>query len=294
MRDPEREASGAARRRARARARRAVRRDPHLAAVSGTDRLPRAAPLRVRAARARRPARAGDRRRRVGDVARRARGVPRRHRSRPRARGGGAAAATRPCSSSSTTGATSIRRSSRAPGSSSRRGCAATSTAARAGGRASTSRTSSSRARPERVAVCALTSRAGGVRRRRDRDSEQGAVRLEAEPALSGRRRPAPRGARRQRRRGVAGRRSTRDPGDRAALRSQARSLEAAGVDPSRRRRLHERERPRLPRHPGRGRRCQGRRAKKLQAALQQADEEDLATGPAAKKIGAATRQLRP
>ena len=45
----------AARRRARARARRPVRGSGHVAAVSGPDRLPRAAPLRVRAARARRP-----------------------------------------------------------------------------------------------------------------------------------------------------------------------------------------------------------------------------------------------
>ena len=47
----------APRRRARARSRRSVRRDRHVAAVSGPDRLPRAAPLRVRAARARRPRR---------------------------------------------------------------------------------------------------------------------------------------------------------------------------------------------------------------------------------------------
>ena len=54
------------RRRARARARRPVRRGRHLAAVPGPDRLPRAAPLRVRAARARRPARARARRGRAG------------------------------------------------------------------------------------------------------------------------------------------------------------------------------------------------------------------------------------
>ena len=48
-------------------ARRAVRRRRHLAAVPGPDRLPRAAPLRVRAARPRRPARPRARRRRGGD-----------------------------------------------------------------------------------------------------------------------------------------------------------------------------------------------------------------------------------
>ena len=57
VRDPARR--GAARRRARGRARRAVRRCRHLAAVSGADRLPRAASLRLRAPGARRPSRAG-------------------------------------------------------------------------------------------------------------------------------------------------------------------------------------------------------------------------------------------
>ena len=45
-----------------ARARRPVRRGRHIAALSGADRLPRAAPLRVRAARARRSSRRGARR----------------------------------------------------------------------------------------------------------------------------------------------------------------------------------------------------------------------------------------
>ena len=49
---------GPARGRPRARARRPVRRRRHLAAVPGPDRLPRAAPLRLRAARPRRPPRA--------------------------------------------------------------------------------------------------------------------------------------------------------------------------------------------------------------------------------------------
>ncbi len=48
--------AGASRGRAGRRVRGDVRRDPHLAALSGTDRLPRAAPLRLRAARSRRPA----------------------------------------------------------------------------------------------------------------------------------------------------------------------------------------------------------------------------------------------
>ena len=80
---PERgcEATVAARRRARARLRRPVRRGRHLAAVSRADRLPRAAPLRVRAARPRRPARARARRRRARhgagrDRARTRRGSP--------------------------------------------------------------------------------------------------------------------------------------------------------------------------------------------------------------------------
>ena len=51
-----RSSDGAARRRARAGPARPVRRGRHLAAVSGADRLPRAAPLRLRAARSRRPA----------------------------------------------------------------------------------------------------------------------------------------------------------------------------------------------------------------------------------------------
>ncbi len=71
---------------------RPVRRHRHLAAVSGADRLPRAAPLRVRAARARRPAGAGDRRRRSRDVGRGARGVPGGRGPRARARVGSAAA----------------------------------------------------------------------------------------------------------------------------------------------------------------------------------------------------------
>ena len=54
---------------------RAVRRRRHLAAVPGADRLPRAAPLRLRAARARRPARARGRRRRRRDEQGRARRV---------------------------------------------------------------------------------------------------------------------------------------------------------------------------------------------------------------------------
>ena len=58
---------GAPRRRARARAAGPVRRGRHLAAVSGADRLPRAAPLRVRAARPGRPAGARARRRRRRD-----------------------------------------------------------------------------------------------------------------------------------------------------------------------------------------------------------------------------------
>ena len=53
--------------------------------VSGPDRLPRAAPLRLRAARARRPTRAGDRRRRRRDV-RAAFARTRRDRRRPRER----------------------------------------------------------------------------------------------------------------------------------------------------------------------------------------------------------------
>ena len=76
-----------ARRLARGSAGGTVRRRPHVAAVSGADRLSRAAPLCVRAARARRPARAGDRRGGLGDVARGARGVP--HGIACGARGGG-------------------------------------------------------------------------------------------------------------------------------------------------------------------------------------------------------------
>ena len=79
------------------------------------------------------------------------------HRGRPRAGGCRRYGLTRPCSSSSTTGATSIRRSSHAPGSNSRRASVGTSTGARAGGRASTSRTSSLRARPERGKVSLLS-----------------------------------------------------------------------------------------------------------------------------------------
>ena len=82
VRDAARRARGAARRRARARAAGPFDARRHLAAVPGPDRLPRAAPLRVRAARARRPARARDRRRRAGTSQRGARGVRRRHRRR--------------------------------------------------------------------------------------------------------------------------------------------------------------------------------------------------------------------
>ena len=62
-----RAADGRARRLERRRARRPLRRDPHVAAVPGPHRLPRAAPLRVRAPRARRSARARARRRRARD-----------------------------------------------------------------------------------------------------------------------------------------------------------------------------------------------------------------------------------
>ncbi len=57
-----------------------VRRRRHVAALPGPDRLPRAAPLRVRAARARRPPRARARRRRVGDELGRPRALRRGHR----------------------------------------------------------------------------------------------------------------------------------------------------------------------------------------------------------------------
>ena len=88
---PRKERPGAARRLAR-RGAAALRRDRHVAAVSRADRLPRAASLRVRAARARRPPSARARRGREGRVARRDRGVRRRDRSRARALRRGAAA----------------------------------------------------------------------------------------------------------------------------------------------------------------------------------------------------------
>ncbi len=87
----------APRRRAHRRVRGHVRRRRHLAALPGADRLPRAAPLRVRAARPRRPARARARRRGGRDVARGARGVPGRNRPLARERRVGAAPRTRRC-----------------------------------------------------------------------------------------------------------------------------------------------------------------------------------------------------
>ena len=74
----------AARRHARAGPARPVRCGRHLTAVSGTDRLPRAAPLRIRAARARRSARARDRCRGEWNVEGGAGGLHRRHRRRAR------------------------------------------------------------------------------------------------------------------------------------------------------------------------------------------------------------------
>ena len=80
------------RRRPRRRAPGAGGRDPHLTAVPGADRLPRAAPLRLRAARPDRPAGGGDRRGRAGRslrAQRRLRRVDRRDaspRRRPRCR----------------------------------------------------------------------------------------------------------------------------------------------------------------------------------------------------------------
>ena len=62
----------------------ALRRDPHLAAVSGTHRLPRAAPIRVRASRPRRSSRPRARRRRARDEQACSRGLRRRDLARPR------------------------------------------------------------------------------------------------------------------------------------------------------------------------------------------------------------------
>ena len=88
----------------------------HLAAVPGADRLPRAAPLRVRAARARRPARAWSSvPQRRARAARAIAAYVGRDRRGARARGGRAAAGRAAARSSSTTAATSTRRSSSAP-----------------------------------------------------------------------------------------------------------------------------------------------------------------------------------
>ncbi len=122
-----------------------LRRCPHVPAVSGAHRLPRATPLRVRAARPRRPSRARARCGRVWDEPRRARRVRRGRRRRPDASRAGHSGRTHRCSSSSTTVAISTRRSSSERGYGSSIASAATSTVARAAAPASTSRTSSSR-----------------------------------------------------------------------------------------------------------------------------------------------------
>ena len=94
----------------------AVRRRHHVAAVSRPDRLPRAASVRLRAARPRRATRSRARPARPRDRPRRDRGVRRTESprcSRTRGRRSPSAAA---CASSSTTAATSIRRSCKRAG----------------------------------------------------------------------------------------------------------------------------------------------------------------------------------
>ena len=122
-----------------------VRRRRHLAAVPGPDRLPRAAPLRLRAARSRRPARARDRRRGARDVAGGDRGVRRRDRracSRPAPR---SLEPRRPLRDRRQRPARAYPADPRARrASSSSSATSGTSTAAPAAARASTSRTCSS------------------------------------------------------------------------------------------------------------------------------------------------------
>ena len=103
-----------------------LRRRRHVAALPGADRLPRAAPLRVRAPRARRPARARARARRARSQREGDPRLRRRDRRGPRERARIAKATRAGRSSSSTTGASSTRRSSSGPGSGSRRATAGT------------------------------------------------------------------------------------------------------------------------------------------------------------------------
>ena len=102
---------GRARRLHRRRARRLVRRDRHLTAVPGPDRLPRAAPIRVRAPRARRPSRARARRRRARERAGALSRTTSTGISRVLARSRGRLEPAPRCSSSSTIVAISTRRS---------------------------------------------------------------------------------------------------------------------------------------------------------------------------------------
>ena len=120
----------------------------HLAAVSGADRLPRAAPLRLRAARARRPARARARRRRGRDEQGGARRLRRRDRRRARDGPRRSLQPGAPRADRRQRPARPLPGDPRARRPAARRtGCAGTSTAAPAGARASTSRTCSSPSR---------------------------------------------------------------------------------------------------------------------------------------------------
>ena len=136
-----REAGGcrAPRRRARRGARRSVRRCRHVAPVSGPDRLPRAASVRLRAARSRRPAGARGRRRGTRHEPCRDRGVRRRDRGGAPRESATPFDRARRSASSSTTAATSIRTSSRERACGWRIGSNGTSTDAPGAVRASTS-----------------------------------------------------------------------------------------------------------------------------------------------------------
>ena len=144
---------GAARRRPHDRSRGPVRRRHHLAALSGPDRLSRAAPLRVRAARRRRAARSRARQARSRNGPGGDRGLRRRRcrrSSRTLARRSASAAAS---ASSSTTAATSIPRSCGGPACVSSTVTSATSIGARGDGPGSTSSRFSSPQRPESAAT---------------------------------------------------------------------------------------------------------------------------------------------
>ena len=198
-----------------------VRRRRHLAALPGADRLPRAAPLRLRAPRPRRPARERARRGGRRDEPRGARALRRRDRRRARSLGGGASARGAAPRRRERPPRALSRRCSSAPACGSTAATAGTSTAAPASAPASTSRTCSSRAARSARSVTRIVD--GHVER---------LCCLKWQHARAHRhacaRRPRPAGGSRSKRTSRAARRRSRSSGSPTAPARRRRSASAA------------------------------------------------------------------